>query len=236
MLDLLEAGKHDHSGEGMPSSVLEGAYRLIPCDNVSFNEFDDQKRLTYQDSQYGQLNEDSDSTDDVFWLHYWDCLPCCYPSLHSDQRSVTMVSDFYTDRQFHDTGMYADYLHPVGFEHEMMLCLRAPVGRSRRLIFFRGAGSNFSERDRLLLSLLRPHLDELYQRREFSRRGPQSLTSRQRELLRLVAAGYTNSEIATRLYLSPTTVRKHLENIFQRLGVASRTAAVTLAFPEGLLF
>jgi DNA-binding NarL/FixJ family response regulator len=53
---------------------------------------------------------------------------------------------------------------------------------------------------------------------------------RQRQLLRLVAAGYTNDQIGRRLSISEATVRKHLENIFARLGVTSRTAAVTTAF------
>ena len=46
----------------------------------------------------------------------------------------------------------------------------------------------------------------------------------------LVAAGYTNAQIARRLVVSPGTVRIHLQNIYTRLGVSSRTAAVTNAF------
>ena len=56
------------------------------------------------------------------------------------------------------------------------------------------------------------------------------LTARQCELLRLVAAGHNNVEIARLLVLSENTVRKHLENIYERLGVSSRTAAVARAF------
>jgi DNA-binding NarL/FixJ family response regulator len=48
--------------------------------------------------------------------------------------------------------------------------------------------------------------------------------------MRLVAAGYTNSQIGRRLGLSEGTVRKHLENIYGRLHVSSRTAAVTRIF------
>jgi DNA-binding NarL/FixJ family response regulator len=58
------------------------------------------------------------------------------------------------------------------------------------------------------------------------------LTPRQKELLRLVAAGHTNTQIARRLGISEGTVRTHLENIYERLGVSSRTAAVTRAFPD----
>ena len=57
------------------------------------------------------------------------------------------------------------------------------------------------------------------------------LTPRQWELLRLIAAGRTNIQIARQLGLSEGTVRTHLENIYGRLQVSSRTAAVTHAFP-----
>jgi DNA-binding CsgD family transcriptional regulator len=53
------------------------------------------------------------------------------------------------------------------------------------------------------------------------------LTAREREILDLVADGGTNAEIAERLWVSPGTVRKHLDNIYAKLGVHTRTAAVT---------
>jgi DNA-binding CsgD family transcriptional regulator len=52
------------------------------------------------------------------------------------------------------------------------------------------------------------------------------LTSRESEVLSWVARGLTNQEIAAHLVLSPNTVRKHLENSFDKLGVHSRAEAV----------
>ena len=52
------------------------------------------------------------------------------------------------------------------------------------------------------------------------------LTAREREVLDLVARGKRNSDIAQDLWVSPSTVRKHLENIYEKLGVSTRTAAV----------
>lgn len=52
------------------------------------------------------------------------------------------------------------------------------------------------------------------------------LTDREREILELVAAGKTNAEIAEAFWIAPGTVRKHLENVYEKLGVHSRTAAV----------
>lgn len=54
---------------------------------------------------------------------------------------------------------------------------------------------------------------------------PRPLTGRQADVLALVAEGFTNVQIGRRLGLSPRTVKKHLEAIFARLGVASRAAA-----------
>jgi DNA-binding NarL/FixJ family response regulator len=108
----------------------------------------------------------------------------------------------------------------------------AGPGQTTRLIFFRGPGPDFSERDRALLALLRPHLHEAYLAAERRRHGTPELTPRHWDLLHLVAAGHTNAQISRRLGVSEGTVRKHLENIYARLQVSNRTAAVTRAFPD----
>jgi DNA-binding CsgD family transcriptional regulator len=61
------------------------------------------------------------------------------------------------------------------------------------------------------------------------------LTPRELEVLRQVAAGKTNREIAEALYLSDHTVRRHLQNIFAKLGVSSRSAATAYAFQHDLV-
>jgi DNA-binding CsgD family transcriptional regulator len=79
-----------------------------------------------------------------------------------------------------------------------------------------------------VLLLLLPHLDAAYRRVRLAAR----LSDREREILSLVAEGMTNREIGEALYLSPLTVRTHLERIFAKLGVRTRTAAAAFA-PEG---
>jgi DNA-binding NarL/FixJ family response regulator len=108
----------------------------------------------------------------------------------------------------------------------MMLCLPSRPGRVLRLLFFRGAGADFSERERTMLAILRPHVFAAYQAQSSRRRPRPDLTARQRELLRLVAHGKTNRQIARHMGVTEATVRKHLENIFVRLEARNRTEAV----------
>ncbi|MBI3241513.1 MAG: hypothetical protein HYZ49_04380 [Chloroflexi bacterium] len=63
---------------------------------------------------------------------------------------------------------------------------------------------------------------------------PDGLTTREVEVLRLLATGLTNAQIAEKLVVSPTTINAHLRNIYGKLGVTSRTTAVRFAVENGL--
>jgi DNA-binding CsgD family transcriptional regulator len=96
--------------------------------------------------------------------------------------------------------------------------------------------------DRLGAKPLRRALDDLARR---ARIGPApqlpdrevlaSLTSREREVLRLLAAGRSNREIASVLFIAPKTASVHVSNILGKLGAASRTEAAAIAHREGLV-
>jgi len=62
-----------------------------------------------------------------------------------------------------------------------------------------------------------------------------ALTSREREVLRLIAAGRSNREIASVLFIAPKTASVHVSNILGKLGAASRTEAAAIAHREGLI-
>jgi ATP/maltotriose-dependent transcriptional regulator MalT len=64
---------------------------------------------------------------------------------------------------------------------------------------------------------------------------PAGLTEREVEVLRLIAAGLTNNEIAGELFLSAKTVSRHLSNIFTKIGVSSRAGATAFAFEHHLV-
>jgi DNA-binding CsgD family transcriptional regulator len=63
---------------------------------------------------------------------------------------------------------------------------------------------------------------------------PDGLTRREAEVLRLVAAGKTNRDIAVELVISEHTVSRHLQNMFTKMGVSSRAAATAYAYEHGL--
>ena len=229
-------------GQGLPPSLLAETKGQILCDTVVFQDFDSGRHRTRALQALPALEKDDlepgTDLDRAHWAHYWDSQPCSYPDRTGDLRSIVKVEDFYSARQWHSTGMYCDLYRPRGIEHELQLCLPEPPaqtnrpGRTVRLYFLRGPGPDFSERDRAVLTLLRPHLHHAYLEAERRRHPIPRLTPRQWELLRLLAAGHTNTQIARRLGISEATVRTHLENIYERLNVSSRTAAVTRAFPD----
>ncbi|HEX6418219.1 MAG TPA: LuxR C-terminal-related transcriptional regulator [Acidimicrobiales bacterium] len=64
---------------------------------------------------------------------------------------------------------------------------------------------------------------------------PCGLTRREAQVLRLVAAGHTNKQVAAELNLSSKTITRHLSNIFAKIGVSTRAAATAFAFEHGLV-
>lgn len=75
------------------------------------------------------------------------------------------------------------------------------------------------------------HLEDLSRKKTLT----YGLTTRELEVLALVAVGRTNREIATTLVISDHTVRRHLQNVFAKLGVSSRAAATAYAIQHGLI-
>jgi ATP/maltotriose-dependent transcriptional regulator MalT len=103
----------------------------------------------------------------------------------------------------------------------------------------RDAGDEHGARESFAAA--RALFDEIGVHLDAPRRGPSpprglpaGLTEREAEVLRLVAAGLPNKEIAGELHLSAKTVSRHLSNIFTKIGVSSRAAATAFAFEQRL--
>jgi DNA-binding CsgD family transcriptional regulator len=157
-------------------------------------------------------------------------------------RVTRRISDSLSRSEFRRSAIYADYYLRVGLEHTVAVPLLIDERRLVSVVLNR-RGLDFSERDCERLEVLRPHLAFLY--RQANRNsaapgvaeaappaamqeegGPETLTPRENEVLRWLAHGKTDAEIAALLGLSPRTVQKHLEHIYIKLGVETRTAAV----------
>jgi DNA-binding CsgD family transcriptional regulator len=95
------------------------------------------------------------------------------------------------------------------------------------------ARRDFSDRECALLDLVREPLAALYRnllaRTKAQGFGALPVTPREREVLAWLAAGKTDKDIGTILGMSPRTVQKHLQHIYEKLGVETRTSAVVRA-------
>jgi DNA-binding CsgD family transcriptional regulator len=221
--------------EGLPPVLLERLTSLVRCDSAIFADFDvasgTERVLQTYDGVHHRV-EDRRVSGDAFFEHFWRTRHSSYPLRSGDTRTVTLLSDFYSQREWLATPMYVDHFCGVGSRHMLMCSLTGTSPRARRIVMFRGAGADFDERDRAVLSLLRPHIEEFHTQQAALACEEPLLTPRQTELLRLVAAGRTTPQIAAELYLAEGTVRKHLENVLARLGVSSRAAAVARVFAD----
>ncbi len=228
LLDVVSPEALSSDGPEMPEQVLLGLAELIPSSGVSFYVMDTRRRQIHamQEVLLADFPPDDGEYDELFFDAYWDCLACSWPELSGDHERVTMGSDFYTDRQFAHLLM-AEYARLMGSGPELLMCLPPRGGAERRILLNRERGdTEYTERDRLLLTLLRPHLVQVRDRVEAQRMTAGTLTPRQLQLLRRVADGHTNRQIARDFGLSEGTVRKHLEHIYTRLDVGSRTEAL----------
>jgi DNA-binding CsgD family transcriptional regulator len=240
---LYEAGEVD-GPEAFTDDLQESFRRLIPTDGgVACNVFGDLDPRSDPDRRsvldFGTVDADWCMDIDVLWNDELDELCRLFVA---DEEAVPpqprfmlrplRVSDVLTVREQHARKLWF-YIERHHHEDAVWLWLPAPAeGVLRRIGFGAEKRGGISDRNVRILELLTPHLVQLY-RRAAARRVPARsdvLTPREFEIMSLVGAGKTNQEIARTLWLSPRTVGKHLENVFEKLGVTNRTAAAARLF------
>jgi DNA-binding CsgD family transcriptional regulator len=213
--------------------TLAALNELIPSDLLEYYELDrvDHRVVNCVGS------DDGEGDMDLFWRIVDEHPLCRHQQAYLDF-SAKRLSDVISRPRLVDSRVYAEWFRPYGVEAELEIGIARSRAWTRNFILDRARG-DFSERDRAVFELVRPHLRHIYEMTELRRAvgspGPEDLTgltAREAEILELVAAGLSNAAIAERLWISPGTVKKHLENMYAKLGVANRTAAVTRMTPE----
>ena len=131
------------------------------------------------------------------------------------------ISDSIPLERFRRSALYNDYYRRVRIDHAMALPVYVGGGLLVSFVLNR-TRRDFTDRERALLDLLRPNLSRLYSRV----RASSALTPREQDVLRWVAAGKSDAQIGAILGISSRTVQKHLQHLYEKLGVENRTAAV----------
>lgn len=223
VLDVLYAAGAVAGSLAFPKPVLDSLRSLVPCDVVAFHErsTEPDRVIVYAGEPLGEM------TPEIRAAHR--------RLRHEDPvrpvAGARTFSDVLSLREFRQSELYRSVQRPLGIEHMLWVYLD-PQRTDARFEFDRGR-SDFTARDRRVLDVLVPHLCQLHRAARRRDRGScvaSELTQREREVITLVAEGRTNGEIGALLGISTETVRKHLENVYDKLGVHTRTGAVAAAY------
>src|SRR5262252_6127622 len=223
--------------------ALPGLDRLVRADVLTYNELGPGPGQV----RYGAYPEDVVFSPDslaAFAAHMHEN-PLVSRLQTTGDGSRLKISDFLSQERFHRLGVYTEFYRQVPVEHQIAFALPPSDGRVIAIALNRGRG-DFTEDDRDLLAVLRAPLVWATSRARSRHRvretltGPDDshlagLTGRELQLLELVAMGRTNTAIARTLEISPRTVAHHLDNIYRKLDVSGRAAAVYRAVAEGMV-
>lgn len=218
---------------------LERISQMIGVDVAGYSHLAKPFRVLLTDAEYpAHPSGDPWIPNDYEWALIEAENPFCVHARSSGDQyfSAIRLSDVVDDMAaFRQTEIF-ELFDCATLPHEVQMRLPGEAGTHWTLAVAR-EGRDYRDRDLLLLNALRPALIEYeaYRRlaatvEDLAAGGPSSaaadLTARESEVLDLVAAGATNTRIAEMLWISPGTVKKHLEHVYAKLEVGSRTAAL----------
>jgi DNA-binding CsgD family transcriptional regulator len=225
MLEFVEDAWAASGERPFTAATLEALDRLVPSDRIGYTDIDRVGRLIHE--YVG--NDGDDGGVDEFWAIV-DEHPICHHQQAYADFSATRLSDVISPRRLAQSPIYTAWFRKYDLAAELEIGIGARA-RTRNFVLNRAAG-DYSERDRAALELVRPHLARIHEHTALRAQAgttvledAHGLTTRETEILELVACGLTNAAIAERLWISPGTVKKHLEHIYAKLGVRTRTAA-----------
>lgn len=210
-----------------PTAGLAGLGKLVGCDFVSCTSAEHTtRRLTGAVTGRPEDNllrhpefRTQVSEHPAFAAHRGGRLPL------GTSAALTDLADLRTLRAL---PLYTDFYRPRGTV-DQLLCVVQVDDRHGRVLTLSRSRPGFTARDHALVELLAPHLAQALAREERPPVGPVTgvaatvLTAREREVAGFVARAATDREIARRLGISPRTVQKHLQQVYRKLDLTSRT-------------
>jgi DNA-binding CsgD family transcriptional regulator len=220
-----------------PRRAIAGIGALIPSDILTYNEIDTRLRHAY-------MVEHPAGVISLSQVKTFERLAGQHPLIRhyalTRETQPRKISDFLSLSEFRRLDLYQEFFRHLGVNYQIAVTI--PSWNSVVIgIALNRTQRDFSERDRAVLDVIRPHLAQSYRNameraalreRTEAAEGALwsvpaaclgSLTRREQEVLVLVADGKTKMQIAARLSLSPRTVQKHLEHIYDKVGVRTRT-------------
>lgn len=216
--------------------VVSGLARLVPCELALVTDSDARAGQTTTTATDPRLSAPR-RRDPAFWLACLEDHPTVAHYERTGEGRALRFSDLVSRRAYQRTPLYQHFLRPFGVEYKLDVRIRPRPGhmdigccRERR---------DFDDDERAVLDRLRPYLFAVFRRADAGTaasdlRDAFGLTRREAEVLALVVGGLTNHDIAATLFLSAGTVRKHLERVYAKLGVATRTQAISRALQARL--
>jgi DNA-binding CsgD family transcriptional regulator len=234
ILEVLHAAGEVEGSDPFPEQVLARLRELVPCDVVSYGDFDrdfDRGGHVWRTGVRYSGEPRAPVTPVIVEAHARLAYQYAYRPWSTEARRAVRRSDLLSRRELHALDLYGEVSRPLEIEYTLDLWLVTQDGIAGGF-GFDSFERDFSERDKLVLDTLQPHLVQLCRNAGARQRQSRSLailTPREREILLWVARGKSNREIATVLYLAPGTIRKHLDNVYDKLGVSNRAGAVGYA-------
>ena len=186
----------------------------------------------------GNPREAISAADRLCFDRYFNRHPLVRYHLDHPQGGAWRISDSLGTRAFRSSGLYNEYYRRIGIDHAVAVPLFVDKGLLVSFVLNR-IGRDFSDRECALLDLVRGPLSAFYRHAQSRTRESHGfaalpITAREREVLTWLAAGKTDREIADILNANPRTIQKHLQHIYEKLGVETRTAAVMRAMEMSL--
>ena len=210
--------------------ILSALQKLIPCDLVACCEGPGTS-LVWTATEPTVVEPRLREID--FWFSCYAQIPCLVHWDKFGNEDVVRFSDHVGQRAHRRTPIHDHFYRPFGIDHVLVTRIALPTGQ---LIDFgcESGGRDFADGNVALLERLRPYLTAMVSRAHsgalaLQLRSTFALTRREAEVLALLVRGRSNLAIATTLFLSPATVGKHLEHLYTKLDVKTRTEAVNRA-------